>query len=64
MKKSSLVLTSLVLTLSLSLYTGGIPLNPSQVKGDQEATGVKITIEQVGLKVKRSLKLLYHELFS
>ena len=61
MKKSSLVLTSLVLTLSLSLYAGGIPLNRSQVKADREA---KITIKQVSLKVKRSLQLLYHELFS
>ena len=61
MKKSSLVLTSLVLTLSLSLYAGGVPLNRSEVKTDRE---VKITLEQVRLKVKRSLQLLYHEIFS
>jgi hypothetical protein len=61
MKKASLALTSLVLTLSLALYTDSVAPNRSQAKVSQE---VKVTIQQVGVKVKRSLQFLYHELFS
>lgn len=60
MKKVSLALTSLVLTLSLVLYTDSIAPNRSQAKASHE---VKVTVQQVSLKVKRSLQLLYHELF-
>jgi hypothetical protein len=60
MKKASLALTSLVLTLSLALYTDSVAPNHSQAKASQE---VKVTVQQVSLKVKRSLRLLYHELF-
>ena len=55
MKKLSLGMTSFVLTVSLVLYAKDLPVQQVTLDTSRE---VKIALQQVQFKVRRSLKLL------
>ena len=61
MKTISLIMTALVLTLGLALYTDG----PSPERAENQAESeIEVILFEVRGKVKQSLQLLYQGLFT
>ena len=61
MKTISLIMTALLLTLGLALYTDSS--SPKRAKSQAESD-IEVILVQVKGKVKRSLHLLYQGLFT